>query len=239
MPWSRTRCAAMSSWVESGLDAHSATSAPPACSVMHRFAVSLVTWRHSARLLPLSGCSRANRSRIWRSTGIERSAHSERRRPASASARSFTSNAFLVLVATAMFVLSCRLAARALFGDAGESMGRVGQLGRAVGAFPGKEFHFALRALFGPLDPAALRLAAEMPVRRGRAVDRIAQLEGVDDRPRTQVELLAHGFLDGVLGQRARAERADEDRHRLGDADPVGDLHLAAPREAGGHDVLG
>src|SRR5256885_5308980 len=189
----------MSSCVESGLDAHSATSAPPALSVMHRLAVSLVTCRHAARRLPLSGCSFANRAWIWRSTGIERSAHSLRRRPSSASARSFTSNAVLVLAATAMSEMPRWSAARALLGGAGESVGGVGQLGRAVGALPGEEFHLALRAVLAAFHAPALRLAAEVPVRRGGAVDRVAQLERVDDPARLQVELLAHGLLDRLL----------------------------------------
>jgi hypothetical protein len=65
--------------------------APPACSVRIRFAVSVVTWRQAEMRWPASGCSRSNRSRIAASTGICRSAHSIRRLPSSARARSFTS----------------------------------------------------------------------------------------------------------------------------------------------------
>ena len=81
----------MSSCVESGLLAHSATSAPPAWSVIARFAVSLVTCRHALSRLPASGFAFANRSRICRSTGMDRSAHSERRFPSLARLRSLTS----------------------------------------------------------------------------------------------------------------------------------------------------
>ena len=42
-----TSAAATSSWVDNGFDAQSATSAPPACSVSIRFAVSVVTCRHA------------------------------------------------------------------------------------------------------------------------------------------------------------------------------------------------
>ena len=112
MPWSRTRCAAAASCVDSGFEAHSTTSAPPALSVTARLAVSVVTCRQALRRRPLRGRSFANRSRISLSTGIERSAHSTRRRPSSASARSFTSWASC-LVAIVIVARSYRLAARA------------------------------------------------------------------------------------------------------------------------------
>ena len=48
MSYSSTSAAATSSCVESGFDAHSTTSAPPAFSVRMRFAVSVVTCRHAA-----------------------------------------------------------------------------------------------------------------------------------------------------------------------------------------------
>src|SRR5215208_5782414 len=88
---SSTSAAATSSCVDSGYDAQSTTSAPPAFSVRIRFAVSVVTCRHAATRWPASGCSRSKRSRIAVSTGICRSAHSMRRLPSPASARSFTS----------------------------------------------------------------------------------------------------------------------------------------------------
>ena len=55
MPWSRTSAAATSSCVESGLEATSTTSAPPALSVRTRFAVSVVTCRHADTRRPASG----------------------------------------------------------------------------------------------------------------------------------------------------------------------------------------
>ncbi len=100
MPSFFTSAAAASSWVESGFEAQSATDAPASRSVIARFAVSVVTWRHAPMRKPLNGCSFATRSRILRSTGISRPAHSTRREPASASERSATSN--WVLVATVM-----------------------------------------------------------------------------------------------------------------------------------------
>src|SRR5829696_2836826 len=94
-PWRSTSAAATSSCVSSGLAAHNATSAPPAISVRTRFAVSVVTCRHIPTRQPSSGRSRANRSRIDRSTGIWASAQAMRASPASARPRSATSHACL------------------------------------------------------------------------------------------------------------------------------------------------
>src|SRR2546427_4634849 len=90
MPYLCPRAVASSSWVESGFEAQSAISAPPSFSVSMRFAVSVVTCRQAAIRFPLSGRSRANRARIWRSTGISRSDHSIRFTPCSASLGSLT-----------------------------------------------------------------------------------------------------------------------------------------------------
>ena len=90
MPYSDTSAAATSSCVLSGLDAHSATSAPPSLSVSIRLAVSVVTCRHADTRSPLSGFCSANRSRMLRTTGISRAAHSIRRTPPPASDSSAT-----------------------------------------------------------------------------------------------------------------------------------------------------
>src|SRR5438874_1735028 len=71
-------------------------SAPPALSVRMRFAVSVVTCRHADTRQPASGRSRSKRSRIAARTGMCRSAHSMRRTPSGASARSRTSNRLVV-----------------------------------------------------------------------------------------------------------------------------------------------
>ena len=70
VPWRSTSAAATSSCVESGFDAQIATLAPPSCSARTRPAVSAVTCRQAAIARPSSGRSEANRSRIWRRTGI-------------------------------------------------------------------------------------------------------------------------------------------------------------------------
>src|SRR5829696_2798222 len=78
MPKSLTRLAATSSWVESGLEAMSMTSAPPAWRVRTRLAVSAVTCRQADMRRPLRGFSRPNRSRTRARTGMSWSAHRRR-----------------------------------------------------------------------------------------------------------------------------------------------------------------
>src|ERR1700693_1968237 len=94
IPCCAASAAATASLVERGLEAHSATSAPPALSVSIKLAVSLVTWRLPARLSPLSGCSCTNRARISVRTGISRAAQSMRSWPCAARSRSLTSLPF-------------------------------------------------------------------------------------------------------------------------------------------------
>src|SRR2546423_447381 len=91
MPWWDAIAAATASLVESGLEAQSAMSAPPALSVSMRFAVSLVTCRQAATRRPFSGCSFVKRCRIRLSTGISRAAQSIRSCPCAAWFRSLTS----------------------------------------------------------------------------------------------------------------------------------------------------
>ena len=54
-----------------------------------------------------------------------------------------------------------------------------------------------------------------------------------------QVEVLVDQLLDLVVGDLAGAFGVDRHVHRPGDADRVGDLDLALPRQPGGDDVLG
>src|SRR3989338_1400848 len=92
MPKRMAKAAAASSCEESGVDAQSATSAPPCLSVMTRFAVSTVTCRHAATFFPLSGCSFLNRLRMASRTGISRAAHSTSSEPFAASFLSLMSD---------------------------------------------------------------------------------------------------------------------------------------------------
>src|SRR5271170_1609113 len=87
MPWSRTRLAETSSWVESGFEAQSTTSAPPSRRQMARFAVSAVTCRHAEMRMPLRGWFLMNSLRIICSTFMDWFAHSMRFLPSSASSR--------------------------------------------------------------------------------------------------------------------------------------------------------
>ena len=57
--------------------------------------------------------------------------------------------------------------------------------------------------------------------------------------PRGEAEDLADGRGDRLLGDGGGAEGLDHHRDRLGHADGVGHLHLAAGGQAGGHHVLG
>src|SRR5579864_979973 len=93
---SRTSDAATSSWVESGLEAHSTTSAPPSRSVTARLAVSVVTCRQAEMRMPLSGWFLMNSLRMLCSTGMDWLAHSMRRFPRSARSRLLMSDEMLV-----------------------------------------------------------------------------------------------------------------------------------------------
>src|SRR6202162_1554242 len=87
MLWSRTRLAATSSWVESGFEAQSTTSAPPSRRQMARFAVSAVTCRQAEMRMPFSGWFLMNSLRIICNTFMDWFAHSMRFLPSSASSR--------------------------------------------------------------------------------------------------------------------------------------------------------
>src|SRR5699024_5100491 len=89
-----------------------------------------------------------------------------------------------------------------------------------------------------PISRELRQLPAEVAVHRGQGVDRPQQVEGVDERGGAEVEDLPHGGRDPVGGDVTGAEGLDVQAHRLGDADGVGDLHLAAGGEPGGHEVL-
>src|SRR6266852_6721553 len=98
------------------------------------------------------------------------------------------------------------------------------------------------RQLLGALGGLPRRVdvrAAEMAVNRRLAEQRPPEVELLDDPERAQVEQLVDGRDEDWLGNPAGPERVDPDRNRFHDPDRVRDLDLAAPREAGGNDVLG
>ena len=78
-----------------------------------------------------------------------------------------------------------------------------------------------------------------MTVIARQAVDGAAKLQRLDDSRGAQVEHLGHGSFDVGFRDSRRAERVHVNRQRTRDADGIGQLHLAARRQAGGHDVLG
>src|SRR5690606_7611559 len=84
-----------------------------------------------------------------------------------------------------------------------------------------------------------LRSTAKVTVGSGFLVHRVEQVEHLGDRVRTQVEHLADQLDDQLLGDLVGAEGVDRDGGRLGHADGVGHLDLAAVGQAGGDDVLG
>src|SRR6266545_1934852 len=211
MPSWATSEAATSSCVESGLLAHRRTCAPPAASVRARLAVSEVTCRQAARRRPLSGFSLTKRSRMLRTTGICSSAQRMRARPLSARARSFTS---YLLVSTVCSSL-----------PPGASPLGPGGLAECFG-------------LVGPF-PAEPRITPpEVPEGGGVSVDRLAQIEGLDDLARLQPEMLADQLHDRLVPDLSGAEGVDHHGNRVGHSDRVRELNLETLGQAGGDQIL-
>ena len=98
-------------------------------------------------------------------------------------------------------------------------------------------FRASVRSVRSQATPQVL--PAHVAVGRQRAVDRRPQVQIPDDGRGPQVEHPADGGLQPVVAHGAGAEGVHQHAHRLGHADGVGQLHLAAPGQAGGHDVLG
>src|SRR3989338_710059 len=162
MPSCFTSEAATSSWVDNGLLAHRRTSAPPAASARARLAVSDVTCRQAAKRSPRSGFSFAKRSRMLRKTGIWSSAQSMRVFPFAASPESFTS---LWMAPT------CPSSPAPPPGSLRPD--RLAERLGFVGFFPGES-----------------RIAPpEMPEGRGATINRLAQVERLDDLARLEAEV--------------------------------------------------
>src|SRR5512132_2783976 len=90
-PSSWWMAAATSSLVERGLEAHRASSAPPATRARQRLAVSVVTCRQAAMRWPARGGVRASSSATAASTGMRLAAKSILRRPSGARSGSLSS----------------------------------------------------------------------------------------------------------------------------------------------------
>src|ERR1017187_9106250 len=89
------------------------------------------------------------------------------------------------------------------------------------------------------LPGKVLALAPKVPVRRCRLVDRPPQVEALNDALRRQREVRPHQFLKLVLIHLARAEGVDMNAYRLGHANRIRQLHLAAVSQPRRDDVLG
>src|SRR5262245_50681271 len=180
MSYSLTSAAAVSSWVESGLEAQRASCAPPALSVSMSTAVSVVTCRHAPRRMPLSGCSWVKRSRTCRSTGIDCSAHSIFSRPSLASDRFLTS-------CSTMEYRPCFDRASSRSTPPAVHRGRP----RRCQAYRDAVLHACVVAqvldAIRPLPGELRLLAPEMAEGRGLLVDRPAQFEVLDDAGRREV----------------------------------------------------
>src|SRR5438477_60056 len=135
-----------------------------------RFAVSVVTCRQAATLMPARGWVLMNCLRIVCSTGIDWNAHSVRRLPRSARARSFTSHATCVCVSADIFPLLT-----------GGGFGDHGGIPEGAG-------------LVGLLPREALFVAAEVTERGRIPVDGPPQLQMIDNLPRLEREMRADEF---------------------------------------------
>src|SRR5438477_60399 len=202
------------------------TSAPRSISVSISTAVCTVMWSEPVMRAPPSGLVAAYRARSAMSPGISCSARRISRRPSSASARSFTLKRGRALRAGATDVsfVVVLIGPSSAPGGAPEPGGRA-QVADAVGALPGE---------VRPLGDAP-----EVTVGGGALVDGALQPERADDGRGLQVEYLAHDGRDLLVGQGAAPEGVHQDGDRVRDADRVRDLHLAALRQLGRHDVLG
>src|ERR1051326_2369883 len=212
MPQSETSEAATSSCVDSGFEAISTASAPPACSARARFAVSVGMWAQATSFTPTSGFSSAKRSRIKRSTGISRWAHSMRCLPCPAKPISFTSNS----TERVALIFDDSSVDEFLYTGAGAQ--RFG----FIGPFPGEAFF----------------VAAEVSVSRGCFINRPAQVELFDDTARSQFKIIAHKLGDRRLANASRAGCVDEHRNRISDADGIRELDQTTIGESGCDDVL-
>src|SRR5450755_3890048 len=105
----------------------------------------------------------------------------------------------------------------------------AGSAGRWSGAGGGPERLRAVRALPGEIG----LLAAEVAVGGRLGVDRPEQVEIADNRRRAEVEDAEDRVLDALDRHLLGAEALDEQADRLGLADRIGDLGLAAIGLAG------
>src|SRR2546423_13033284 len=194
------------------------TCAPRATSVSIRTAVWIVMCSEPVMRAPRSGCDSPYSRRVAIRPGISCSASWISLRPNAASDRSATLKS--APVGTVVVVIAApggsgkRACGRA--GSCRDGGGRGAQAGGraqgvgAVGALPGE----------------VGVVAAEVAVRGGLLVDGAVQGELLAERAGAEVEVLGDELGDAAAADPLRAERLHHHRHRVGDADRVGDLHL-------------
>src|ERR1700704_6038298 len=91
-----------------------------------------------------------------------------------------------------------------------------------------------------PGEAAVLvRCAAEMTIGGGAPIDRPVQLERAANVGRCEAEDVGQDLLELFLVDLAGSVGIDQDRHRVGNADGIGDLDGAALGDAGRDHVLG
>src|ERR1051325_7268354 len=93
--------------------------------------------------------------------------------------------------------------------------------------------------LVGPLPGKLGLVAAEVTIGGCLPVDGPAQVEGLDDAARRQLEVRAHDIRELEFVDLACPLRVDVDRDRVRDADSVSELDLAALGDASSDDILG
>ncbi len=218
IPNDSTSAAAVTSCVESGFDAARYTSAPPAFSVRIRLAVSVVTWRQAPMRRPASGRSRSKRSRIWRRTGISRSAHSMRRRPSAARERSVTSCGTCVVAS----VIGVPLAGRRR--TAGRRVGLV-VVGGAARVLDGVARGGGVGLLARAAREQPAERGGEVGPGRGGAADQPLLEPGVLGVAEAQVRLdrgrVVGSHVEHDLVAVPEQLRRHRGRHRLGIAPPA------------------
>src|SRR5712691_6131383 len=119
---------------------------------------------------------------------------------------------------------SCKtLASPSPGGRLGERCLRAGRLCEGLGE---------VRVLPWQVRPAEVAVRGRLPI------DRAAQPEALDDRARSEVEVLLDELADGFVGDRARAEGLHVERDGVRTTDDVRELQLEAVRETRFDDVL-
>src|SRR5262249_53414384 len=87
--------------------------------------------------------------------------------------------------------------------------------------------------------PVLVRRPTKMAVGRGAPVDGSVESQATADVGRREPKDLGQRLFELSLVDLAGAMHIDQHRHRIGDADGVGELDGAARGDAGGDDVLG